>query len=204
MKARSRGSGAGIARIEAETQPEAAAMSVLANQNPQRIEMTASHIPMQALQRAQHDHDLKHHFDILSLSRADRLKHYGLHFAKYAGRFARGSAEPKTRAETLVDAFLVVLSAANALNQALPEVGDKQCSSASLSDLVFTDQAGRFADACEKIDHLEDFRSIAIDANAALLSWIICNAREAGIHLDSLIQARRAQLARRAVYAQEN
>jgi hypothetical protein len=32
---------------------------------------------------------------------------------------------------------------------------------------MFTDQAGRFADACEKIDHLEDFRTIDLDAIAA-------------------------------------
>lgn len=62
---------------------------------------------MKKRQQAQHEHDLKNHFDILSLSRLDRLKHYGLHFAKYAGRFARGEAEAKSRSETLTDAFLV-------------------------------------------------------------------------------------------------
>ncbi|WP_394887475.1 hypothetical protein ACG873_21605 [Mesorhizobium sp. AaZ16] len=163
----------------------------------------APRISMRARQRAQYEHDLHNHFDILSLSRSERLKHYGLHFAKYAGRFARGDAEVKTRKETLVDAFLVVLSAANALNQALPDVEVGQPIVEAPSDLSFTDHAGRFADACEKIDHLEEFRSIALAANAALSEWIICSAVATGFDLDALVDERRWQLARRQVYGQE-
>lgn len=160
-------------------------------------------ISMRARQRAQYEHDLHNHFDILSLSRLERLKHYGLHFAKYAGRLARGDAEVKSRKETLVDAFLVALSAANALNQALPDVDGGQPIVEALSDLAFTDHAGRFADACEKIDHLEEFRAIALAANAALSEWIICSAAAAGFDLDALVDERRRQLARRHVYGQE-
>ncbi|ADV14591.1 hypothetical protein Mesau_05541 [Mesorhizobium australicum WSM2073] len=160
-------------------------------------------ISMRSRQRAQYEHDLHNHLDILSLSRADRLKHYGLHFAKYAGRFARGDAEVKTRSETLVDAFLVVLSAANALNQRLPDVGTGGLVGGATSDLAFTDHAGRFADACEKIDHLEEFRAIALAANAALSEWIVHSAKAADFDLDALVDDRRRQLARRQVYAQE-
>lgn len=64
---------------------------------------------MRKRQQTQYEHDLNNHFDILSLSRLDRVKHYGLHFAKYSGRLARGEKEAKSRRETLVDAFLVVL-----------------------------------------------------------------------------------------------
>jgi len=156
---------------------------------------------MRARQQDQQEHDLRNHFDILSLSRLDRLKHYGLHFAKYAGRFARGSAEAKSRTETLVDAFLIALSAANALNQALPDIDSVQEIREELSDLAFTDQAGRFADACEKIDHLEEFRTIALNANAALVDWIVRSATVAGLDLDALVDERRQQLARRPVYA---
>jgi hypothetical protein len=158
---------------------------------------------MRERQRAQHEHDLKNHFDIVSLSRQDRLKHYGLHFAKYAGRLARGAAEVKTRKETLVDAFLVVLSAANALNQTLTDRSDDLDNREAPSDLAFTDHAGRFADACEKIDHLEEFRGIALAANAALSEWIMRRAMADGLDLDALVEERRAQLARRQVYAQE-
>ena len=156
---------------------------------------------MRARQQAQYEHDLQNHFDILSLSRLDRLKHYGLHFAKYAGRFARGKEEVKSRSETLVDAFLVALSAANALNQALPDVEGGQDNSESPLDLAFTDQAGRFADACEKIDHLEEFRTIALNANAALVEWIFLSAAASALDLDALVNERRQQLARRPVYA---
>ena len=158
---------------------------------------------MRARQQAQHEHDLRNHFDILSLSRLDRLKHYGLHFAKYAGRLARGEAEAKGRSETLTDAFLVALSAANALNQALPDVDGEVPNGKAPSDLSFTDQAGRFADACEKIDHLEEFRTIALDANVALVEWIMRRAAADGLDLDALVDERRRQLARRPVHAPE-
>lgn len=160
-------------------------------------------ISMQTRQRAQYQHDLQNHFDILSMSRSERLKHYGLHFAKYAGRFARGDAEVKSRKDTIVDAFLVALSAANALNQALPEIDGIRTSLGTPLDLVFTDHAGRFADACEKIDHLEEFRAIALAANAALSEWIILSATATGLDIDTLVDQRRSQLARRQVFGQE-
>lgn len=156
---------------------------------------------MRVRQQIQYDHDIKNHFDIISLPRLDRLKHYGLHFAKYAGRFARGNTENKSREATLTDAFLVALSAANTLNQALPDLGEDRGGHSPPSDLVFTDYAGRFADACEKIDHLEEFRSLAFEANAALVRWIEVSALVAGIELDTLAEERRRQLAQRAVYA---
>lgn len=156
---------------------------------------------MRKRQQTQYEHDLQCHFDILSLSRVDRLKHYGLHFAKYAGRFARGNSEPKSRTDTLVDAFLIALSAANALNQVLPDLDRGQLGGDALSDLAFTDHAGRFADACEKIDHLEDFRMIALDANSALVDWILRSTAASGLDLDALVDSRRRQLTRRPVYA---
>ena len=136
---------------------------------------------------------------LISVTSYNLLKHYGLHFAKYAGRLARGNAEAKNRDETLVDAFLVALSAANALNQKLQDVNAG--SGDAPSDLAFTDHTGRFADACEKIDHLEEFRSIALDANAAITDWIVRNATVQGVDLDALVEERRKQLAQRAVYA---
>ena len=45
-----------------------------------------------SLQQEQHAHDMRNHFDIMSLHKTERLKHYGLHFAKYVGRLARESA----------------------------------------------------------------------------------------------------------------
>ena len=149
-------------------------------------------------QKRQYQHDLKNHLDILSLPRVDRLKHYGLHFAKYAGRLARGSAEVKSIQETIVDAFLVSLSAANVLNQAFPEVGVDNTS--KCTDLEFIDFSGRFADACEKIDHLEEFREIALNSNLKIMSWIVNKSERIPCDLLDLAEKRRVQLSGRLVF----
>src|SRR5260370_7969497 len=71
------------------------------------------------LQREQHAHDMRNHFDIISLHKTERLKHYGLHFAKYVGTLAREPSEAKPIDRTIVDTFLLSFSAANTLHQAL-------------------------------------------------------------------------------------
>jgi hypothetical protein len=159
---------------------------------------------VQALQVSQHQHDLQNHFDIVALHRADRIKHYGLHFAKYAGRLARGELEQKALEATLADALLVALSAANALNQRLqaaPFWHQHDNEQASLAR--FVDASGRFADACEKTDHLEEYRAIALDANEDIVSWILKKAKESHIDLIEIVEARRAQLRLRQVYNQQ-
>lgn len=66
--------------------------------------------------------------------------------------------------------------------------------------MVFADAAGRFADACEKIDHLEDFLTIARSANQDILRWVLDAALECGLDLRRAIKKRRAELAARAFY----
>ena len=137
------------------------------------------------LQREQHAHDQRNHADILHLSKNDRLKHYGLHFAKYVGRLARGSGEPKSVERTVIDTFLVCLSAANTLHQELNSLPVCQLSHQSTNDPVYVlaDAAGRFADACLKIDHLEEFVSIAKQANADVIRWVVNIATERAIDI---------------------
>jgi uncharacterized membrane protein len=72
-------------------------------------------------QQEQFSHDQRNHTDIICLSRIDRLKHYGLHYAKYAGRLARSDDDAVLR-RTAVDTALVALSAANALSQRFDQV----------------------------------------------------------------------------------
>src|SRR3954451_24548762 len=118
------------------------------------------------MQREQFRHDERNHKDILCLPKPDRLKHYGVHYAKYVGRLARGDAEKKTSEQTLIDAILVALSAANTLLQDLSNVdlSSKQPASDQIDPLrVFADAMGRFADACEKIDHFEENHTLALD-----------------------------------------
>lgn len=160
-----------------------------------------------ALQRAQFAHDRRNHSDIICLGRTDRLKHYGLHYAKYAGRLARAGGEntKDVLAKTMVDAALVCLSAANTLNQKLDVAvqGRDLTSLAREPLLALTDAAGRFADACEKIDHLEDFLSIAREANVDVLNWLVAEATRTEFDLNVAIGQRRGELGERAFYASE-
>jgi hypothetical protein len=152
---------------------------------------------MAELQRSQYAHDMRNHFDILSLHKNDRLKHYGLHFAKYVGRFARDTNEIKPTERTLVDAALVSLSAANTLHQDLSKENFGERVNRRQVDPLRTlaDAAGRFADACEKIDHLEDLLSSARKANRDIMNWIVCQADERNLLLVSEIVERRKELA---------
>jgi hypothetical protein len=157
---------------------------------------------LRQLQSAQYAHDQRNHFDILSLHKTERLKHYGLHFAKYAGRLARGSAEPKPVHRTITDAFLINLSAANTLAQdlSLETFAPHRSSSKGGFLVVFADAAGRFADACEKLDHLEESIGIAKTANRDITSWLLWAADEYRLDLERLIADRRNELAARLFY----
>lgn len=151
------------------------------------------------MQRDQYVHDLRNHFDILSLHKADRLKHYGLHYAKYVGRLARDSQEPKPVARTVTDAFLVNLSAASTLSQDLSKElrSGMQFQPQGDEFRVLADAVGRFADACEKIDHLEEFLAIALTANGDILNWILAFGAKRDLDLQAAIKSRRKELADR-------
>jgi hypothetical protein len=153
---------------------------------------------LQRMQCEQFRHDKRNHCDILCLPKPDRLKHYGLHYAKYVGCLARGTAERKAHDQTVVDAILIALSAANTLHQDLStmDLKPKLCSSNEVDPLrVFAEAVGRFADACEKLDHLEDSYAMACDANIDVLSWLFVTAFERDLDINSAITARRKELA---------
>ncbi|RWQ21778.1 hypothetical protein [Mesorhizobium sp.] len=156
---------------------------------------------MLRLQQDQHQHDQRNHTDILHLSKNDRLKHYGLHFAKYVGRLARGSAEPISYERTLVDTVLVSLSAANTLHQHMVATTGLSKEARQIDPLrTYADAAGRFADACEKIDHLEEFIPIARKANADIMSWALQQADERKLDLGERLRQRRGELRGRQFY----
>jgi len=155
------------------------------------------------MQREQFRHDERNHKDILCLPKPDRLKHYGLHYAKYVGRLARGSAEEKSIEQTLIDAILVTLSAANTLLQDLSKVNlsSKHLASDQIDPLrVFADAMGRFADACEKIDHFEENHTLALDANVDVMCWLLNAATEHEIDIHGAIKKRRAEISKRHFY----
>lgn len=156
---------------------------------------------MLRLQQDQYQHDRRNHADILHLSKNDRLKHYGLHFAKYVGRLARGCSEPISYDRTIVDTVLVSLSAANTLHQHLAAPADLSKEARQIDPLrTYADAAGRFADACEKIDHMEEFVPIARQANMDVICWAFHMADERALDLENALRQRRGELRARAFY----
>ncbi|WP_130408834.1 hypothetical protein [Thalassococcus sp. S3] len=142
-------------------------------------------------QKDQYEHDMRNHFDILSLHKEERLKHYAMHFAKYAGRLARGNNEEKSTERTFVDALLVCLSAANTLHQKLSYSANRTNDSILIR---LTDAAGRFNDAAEKIDHLEPFVDIARESNQDILDTLLDFAVSKAVDVEKTLQARRLEL----------
>lgn len=153
-------------------------------------------------QRDQFRHDQRNHSDIACLHKTDRLKHYGLHFAKYVGRLARGAADPISVERTIVDTALVCLSAANTLHQKLDFPSDNQIHKNLENEYVkpLADAAGRFADACEKIDHMEEFVEMARHSNQDILNWVISATKSNSLDLYPALMARRTELAERQFY----
>lgn len=153
-------------------------------------------------QGEQHRHDQRNHSDIACLHKTDRLKHYGLHFAKYVGRLARGEADPISVERTIVDTALVCLSAANTLHQKLDLPGDNQLHKNLANDDLnpLADAAGRFADACEKIDHMEEFVSQARTSNQDILNWVFSATAVNDVDIEAAMKTRRAELAERQFY----
>lgn len=167
----------------------------------ERIDNVLSAIDLGKLQIEQFRHDQRNHSDIICLSKPDRLKHYGLHFAKYAGRIARGAKEPIAFERTVTDAALVCFSAANTLHQHL-DAFEVRMEARQDHMLVLADAAGRFADACEKIDHLEEFVPIAREANLDILNWIIVVCADFNFDLKSNIIHRRKELSARQFFVE--
>ena len=148
-------------------------------------------------QKDQYEHDMRNHFDILSLHKEDRLKHYAMHFAKYAGRLARGSREEKPVERTFVDALLVCLSAANTLHQKLNHSANR---SNGTFVIRMTDAAGRFNDAAEKVDHLEPFIDIAKQGNQDILDTLLDYAANEAVDVECALKGRRAELRERQFF----
>ncbi len=128
-------------------------------------------LPLQAQQQA---HDEWAHRDILNLDTHNRLKHMILHFLKYAGKIAIARENDDERAlhTILVDAFIICLATANALNVSIGKHIDIKAQ--DLEDLVsklanvsnqydpyldalinIATLAGQMAKSIESTDHLE-------------------------------------------------
>jgi len=130
------------------------------------------------LQGRQREHDIRAHQDIYYLPYPDRIKHLTFHVSKYAGRLAKGHPADIEFNRTLVDTFVITLSAAEVLRIDFAEVLNKwtdvgkhaslislglalreqDCSMDNLQEWYFRKLAyvgGRMSKACESLDHME-------------------------------------------------
>ena len=129
------------------------------------------------LQRVQQSHDELAHRDILSFSLHKRLKHMILHFYKYAGNIeeAKANQDMTSLKKTLVDAYIISMASANAMNLSLSkawgistEIQDldalavsfghrfkgQELFNTAISQFVLI--GGKMAKAIESEDHMED------------------------------------------------
>lgn len=154
------------------------------------------------MQQEQFAHDRRNHSDVIFLGKTDRLKHYGLHYAKYVGRLVRpGERFPLAR--TVVDTVLVCLSTANTLSQNLGATQLPDPTAGYLRDRVsdLAESSGRFADGCEKTDHLEPFLDQLVQANVDILAWALRTAYAEDLDVCDMVASRRTELAERAFFA---
>jgi hypothetical protein len=156
----------------------------------------ASMIMLQ-IQRDQNTHDRLAHRDILNLDTHTKLKHMTLHFLKYAGKLAEAH-ESQSRSSleaALVDAFIICLATANALNvnlgatwrlfaenldQLSRSLCPRNCAVDPFDGALFglVKISGRMAKAIESTDHLErgnpraDLESLIVELASAILSLL--------------------------------
>lgn len=158
------------------------------------------------LQWVQLKHDEGYHKDILALPVARRIQHMALHNAKYTAYFidAIERQDDDRLKGTLVDAFIIALASANALNQNLGKDLAEQ-NGMSLVDLGlrfagelnrdesdplwlvrhFARHMGQLAKIAESWDHLEPvaFRETMKACNAELLKLVLAETASRGVDL---------------------
>jgi hypothetical protein len=167
------------------------------------------------LQLRQREHDIKSHKDIYYLPNPERVKHFTFHIAKYAGRLADPGQSEENFTLTLVDIFIIALSASEllAINLSRELSGETDASKhinlqnfgLALSNQLFkgvisrdwyfrqtTRTAGQMSKACESLDHLEDFpfREVIKKAVINLLLTTIATTSYLGIDLTSRVNER--------------
>lgn len=150
--------------------------------------MTAVQI-LRNIQARQREHDIRAHQDIYYLPSPARMNHLTLHITKYAGRLAQKDVAVSELKRTIVDAFIIALSAADLLRidftealgirSQITEQNDfmslgfalrgQDCGSECVEDWYFrklAEVAGKMAKACESLDHMESvpYREVLSEA----------------------------------------
>ena len=103
------------------------------------------------------EHDRNYHGDIFAFSLSKRMTHITLHLAKYAYEVTK-VAESNNISKSFVDAFVMVVSAANLLKI---ELSDLQVDNQSNNSPIFLDEylknLATLSKACESYDHFEKY-----------------------------------------------
>lgn len=176
------------------------------------------------IQRLQLVHDEAAHRDILSFSLHKRLKHMVLHFYKYAGKVA-DAGERRDEAvlrSTLIDAFIICLASANAMNLSLGATIDATAESSSLDGLahslaerfqqtdVFASTVrelvvlgGQMAKAVESADHMEagDPRSEMARLVPVLTASVLGHLGRLDIGIEEAVRVRLSRVEQRSIFA---
>lgn len=174
-----------------------------------------SRADLRQLQIAQYRHDEVAHRDIAWLPVPQRLTHFTLHFAKYAGALVRANrAHDEVEGKrVLADAFAIVLAMANTLQIDLrartqAEPRDENLSNYDVRDLLLClcEAIGPMAKACEAIDHLENFpsRSTLDHGVLRVLEVISALAEKEGVSLPDAVTARWALAEKKSFLFEEN
>ncbi len=181
---------------------------------------------LRSLQLRQRKHDEEHHRDVFYLPYPERMRHLVLHFAKYTGRLAAmgASSPPGTLATTLVDTFIVALSAAEMLKidlaaAVLKDNVERATSLAEAGQLIggmngleqtavrehlfrqLAQVTGKMAKACESLDHMEafEYRGTLTAGVVDVVRLCMVAASTAQLDLAHLVDERWAAIERQAI-----
>lgn len=176
------------------------------------------------LQRLQLEHDKLAHFDMLSFDLHKRLKHMVLHFFKYAGRIqaAKEGKNEDVVKGTLLDAFVICMATANALNlslgehiKAAPATRDADALARALlrktDNLDLYDEAvkslvivgGQMAKAVESLDHMENgncratMESLLPELTARILPLLGLASKD----IETLIRQRFSKIEQKSIFS---
>ena len=176
------------------------------------------------LQRVQQSHDELAHRDILSFNLHKRLKHMTLHFYKYSGNIeaARLSGDKAALRRILVDAYIICMASANAINvslgralnvssnlQNLDAVAQsfaspfrgKDVFAEALSQFVLI--GGKMAKALESEDHMEDGnpRAVMSDLVPKMATLVLGLLALTGGSIETAVLDRLSAVERKSIFA---
>jgi hypothetical protein len=176
-----------------------------------------------SMQVEQLRHDELYHKDIVRLPLGDRMKHMALHMSKYGAHLITAAKSDDTALfrHTLVDALIITLASANALNVHIGDnIGASSTPTTSLLGVRLSNELGRqgddpywtahhfviasgnFAKACESLDHVEGFpfREGMRDAVLTLAKLTLAEAAVRQINIESCVHDRLRQVEEKSIF----